>query len=253
MSEASGAASGTTGIYDLGDVYDAIYRGRGKDYRAESAVVTEHIRFRFPNAASLLDVGCGTGGHLVHFAQEFAEVRGIGLSDGMLEAARRRLPGVPLERGDMRSFRLDGRFDAVVCLFAAVGNLTGTDELAGTLASFARHLVPGGVVVLEPWWFPENFTPGYVDGSVVAHNGMTVARVSRTVPHETRDAGRMDVHCLVARPGQGVQHFSDTHVMALYSRAQYEAAFTGAGLTVEYVTGEYPGNGLFIGIKQKGE
>lgn len=253
MFETSRSASEAVGIYDVGDVYDAIYNGRGKDYRAESAVVAKHIRSRFPAASSLLDVGCGTGGHLAHFAEEFTEARGIDLSDGMLEVARRNMPGIPVERGDMRSFRLDGRFDAIACLFAAIGNLTGTDELAETLASFARHLVPGGVAVLEPWWFPENFTPDHVGGSVVTHGGMTVARVSHTTLHETRDASRMDVHYLVARPGQDVRHFSDTHVMALYSRAQYEAAFTEAGLTVEYVTGEYPGNGLFVGVKQKGE
>jgi SAM-dependent methyltransferase len=253
VSEASRAPSGSFGIYDVGDVYDAIYNGRGKDYRAESAVVTKHIRSRLPGAASLLDVGCGTGGHLVHFAEEFGRVRGIDLSEGMLDVARRNHPGLPVERGDMRALRLDGRFDAIACLFAVVGNLSGEDELRATLDSFARHLVPGGVAVLEPWWFPENFTPDHVGGSVVTHGGMTVARVSHTTLHDTGDASRMDVHYLVARPGQEVQHFSDTHVMALYSRAQYEAAFTAAGFTVEYVTGEYPGNGLFVGVRQKGE
>lgn len=249
-------AAGPTGIYDAGDIYDAIYNGRGKDYRAESAVVAKHIRSRFPAAASLLDVGCGTGGHLTHFAEEFGDVRGIDLADGMLDVARRNHPGIPVERGDMRTFRLRRRFDAVACLFAAVGNLTGEDELRSTLRSFAHHLAPGGVAVLEPWWFPENFTPDHVGGSVVTHGGMTVARVSHTVLHDTGDASRMDVHYLVAKPGQEVRHFDDTHVMALYGRAQYEAAFTEAGFTVEYVTGEYPGNGLFVGVKpvnQEGE
>ncbi|MFI6008637.1 class I SAM-dependent methyltransferase [Streptomyces sp. NPDC051243] len=246
-------ASGSLGIYDVGDVYDAIYNGRGKDYRAESAVVAKHIRSRFPAAASLLDVGCGTGGHLGHFAEEFGDVRGIDLADGMLDVARRNHPGIPVERADMRGFRLGRRFDAVACLFAAIGNLTGEDELAATLRSFAAHLVPGGVAVLEPWWFPENFTPDHVGGSVVTHGGMTVARVSHTVLHDSGDASRMDVHYLVARPGQDVRHFSDTHVMALYSRAQYEAAFTAAGFTVEYVTGEYPGNGLFVGVKSRNQ
>jgi SAM-dependent methyltransferase len=183
-------------------------------------------------------------------------VHGIDLADGMLDVARRNHPDIPVGRGDMRSFDLGRRFDAVACLFAAVGNLNGEDELRATLRAFARHLVPGGVAVLEPWWFPENFTPGHVGGNVVTHGGMTVARVSHTVLHDTGDASRMDVHYLVARPGEDVRHFSDTHVMALYSRDQYEAAFTEAGFTVEYVTGEYPGNGLFVGIRtadQEGE
>ncbi|WP_323375901.1 class I SAM-dependent methyltransferase [Streptomyces alkaliterrae] len=250
MSDTSGTPSEPVGIYDVGEVYDAIYNGRGKDYRAEAAVVTEHVRARFPDAASLLDVGCGTGGHLAYFAKEFGAARGIDLADGMLDVARRKHAELRVERGDMRSFRLQERFDAVVCLFAAIGNLRGEEELRATLDSFARHLVPGGVVVLEPWWFPENFTPDHVGGSVVTHEGITAARVSHTTWHSAGDASRMDVHYLVAQPGQEVRHFADTHVMALYSRAQYEAAFTAAGLAVEYLTGDYPGNGLFVGVRR---
>lgn len=239
----------TTGIYDVGDVYDTIYGGRGKNYRSESAVVTRHVRSRRPEAVSILDVGCGTGGHLRHFAEDFAEVEGVDLAEGMLAVARRELPGIPVRTGDMRSFDLGRRYDAVVSLFSAVGNLVGQDELDATLATFARHLVPGGVVVVEPWWFPENFTPNHIGGSVTTVSGRTVARVSHTV-RDSEAASRMDVHYVIGEAGKGVQHFSDTHVMALYPREAYEKAFTRAGLTAEYVTGEYAGNGLFIGVKQ---
>ncbi|MFD3936196.1 class I SAM-dependent methyltransferase [Streptomyces sp. NPDC058611] len=237
------------GIYDAGDVYDAVYGGRGKDYGSESAVVTGHIRTRHPQAASILDVGCGTGGHLKYFAEEFDETQGVDLAEGMLVVARRNHPEIPLTTGDMRSFDLGRRFDAVVSLFAATGNLVGRQELDSTLATFSRHLVPGGVVVIEPWWFPENFTPDHVGASVTTVEGRTVARVSHTVRH-SEAASRMDVHYVLAEPGRGVEHFSDTHVMALYRREQYEKAFTAAGLSVEYITGEYAGNGLFIGVKE---
>ena len=45
-------------------LYDAIYQGIGKDYAAESAEITALIRARRPDAVTLLDVACGTGGHL---------------------------------------------------------------------------------------------------------------------------------------------------------------------------------------------
>jgi len=47
------------------DVWDAMYeRGRGKDYAGEATMVAGTIRRMCPGARSLLDVGCGTGGHL---------------------------------------------------------------------------------------------------------------------------------------------------------------------------------------------
>ncbi|WP_424187236.1 class I SAM-dependent DNA methyltransferase [Actinokineospora sp. G85] len=243
---------GNTSIYDIGDLYDVIYHGRGKDYRAESAVVAEHIRSRFPGAATLLDVGCGTGGHLAHLVDEFSHVEGVDLTEGMVAVARRTLPAIPVQLGDMRSLRLGRRFDGIVSLFSAVGNLVGQDELDATLATFAAHLEPGGVVVIEPWWFPENFTPDHVGGHVVTLDGRTVARVSHTV-RDSAAASRMDVHYVVAEPGKGVWHFSDTHVMALFSPEQYESAFAKAGLSIEHVSGEYAGNGLFIGVKPGSE
>ncbi|MDT9693692.1 methyltransferase domain-containing protein [Streptomyces sp. P9(2023)] len=237
------------GIYDVGDVYDAIYGGRGKDYRAEATAVTGHIRARRPGAASILDVGCGTGRHLRYFAEDFTAAEGIDLTEGMLDVARRHLKSTPLHTGDMRSFELGRRFDAVVSLFCVIGNLVGQDELDATLTTFARHLNPGGVVVIEPWWFPENFTPDHVGGSLTTVDGRTVSRVSHTV-REREDASRMDVHYLVAEPGRGVQHFTDTHVLSLYGREQFARAYERAGLSVEYVEGDYEGNGLFIGVKR---
>jgi len=241
-----GARDAGTGIYDVGDIYDAIYAGRGKDYRSEAAVVAKRVRDLHPDADSLLDVGCGTGRHLTHLADEFAHVEGLDLADGMLQVARDALPGVPLHNGDMRSFDLGRTFGAVVSLFSVIGNLDGQHELDATLATLARHVEPGGVVVVEPWWFPDNFIPGHVGGSVTTTGTRTVARVSHTVRHSVA-ASRMEVHYVVAEPTRGVWHFSDTHVMALFTRDQYEAAFARAGLAVEYVAAEYAGNGLFVG------
>ncbi|MGW0826095.1 class I SAM-dependent methyltransferase [Streptomyces sp. NPDC002845] len=234
-------------IYDLGDVYQAIYHGRGKDYRAESAVVTKHVRKHNATARTLLDVGCGTGSHLQHFAEEFPHVEGIDLTDGMLTLARQNLPHVPLHQGDMRSFRLDRTFDVITSMFSAVGNLGSADELDTALRCFARHLTPGGVIVIEPWWFPENFIDDYVGGDVVTVDGRTISRVSHSV--RLGAASRMEVHYVVAEPGTGIRHFADTHVMSLISRSRYEAAFEQAGCTVEYISGEYDGNGLFVGVK----
>ncbi|GAB2786521.1 class I SAM-dependent methyltransferase [Streptomyces daliensis] len=240
------------GIYDLGDLYDAIYSGRGKDYGGEAAVVARHVRTAKPDATTLLDVGSGTGGHLAYFAKEFAHAEGIDLAEGMLEVSRRNLPDISVRQGDMRSFRLERRFDAVVSLFSAVGNLKDTAELDETLDTFAKHLVPGGVVVVEPWWFPENFLPDYVGGSVQTVDGRTVARVSHTV-RQDEGHSRMEVHYTVGDPADGIQHFSDVHVMALFTREEYEAAFTRAGCSVHYVAGEYEGNGLFVGVKNGSE
>jgi cyclopropane fatty-acyl-phospholipid synthase-like methyltransferase len=71
-------------------VYDAIYQtGKGKDYAAEAEQVHAVIVERKLSAGMrLLDVGCGTGGHLTPFARHF-QVEGLDCSAAMLEIARR--------------------------------------------------------------------------------------------------------------------------------------------------------------------
>jgi len=76
-------------------VYDLLYQGAGKDYAAEASDLHALIQARVPSASSLLDVACGTGGHLVHLRQWY-EVVGVDVDANMLSEARRRLPGVHL-------------------------------------------------------------------------------------------------------------------------------------------------------------
>jgi dTDP-3-amino-3,6-dideoxy-alpha-D-glucopyranose N,N-dimethyltransferase len=245
------------GMYgvELAEVYELVHGGRGKDYDGEAALVARHVRELLPAAESLLDVACGTGAHLDAFARIFAGVEGIELSEPMLEAALALRPGLRLHRGDMRTFHIGRTYDVVTCMFGSIGYLTTVDELHAALRRFTAHLNPGGVVAIDPWWFPDTYLDGYVAGAVIdsiadstvdgAVRTGTVARVSHS--RREGDASRMEVHYLVARPDIGVRHFVETHLISLFTREQYESAFRAAGLAVRYVPGVQSGRGLFIG------
>ncbi|GAA0930145.1 class I SAM-dependent methyltransferase [Nonomuraea longicatena] len=240
-----------SGIYHHADLYAAIYRGRGKDYESDAAAIAKHVLDRNPRAASLLDVACGTGSHLRHFARAFAHVEGIDLAPDMVRLARLELPGIAVHTGDMREFALGRTFDAVTCLFSSVGYLEDAGQLDAALGCLARHLDPGGVLVLEPWYFPENATSGSVVGDLVTVEGRTISRVSHSV--RENGAHRMRVHYLVADQESGVRHLSDTHVLSLWERERYESAFERAGCAVEYLPPGEPGTsgpGLFVGVRR---
>ncbi len=59
------------------EYYDLIY-GDNKDYKGESEVVIRFIDKYNPGAKTLLDVGCGTGGHDKYLVQKY-QVEGLGL------------------------------------------------------------------------------------------------------------------------------------------------------------------------------
>jgi SAM-dependent methyltransferase len=66
------------------------------------------------NDTRLLDIGCGAGRALRLAADRGADVSGLDASPGMLEYARRRVPGATIVQGELQSLPFpDDTFDAV--------------------------------------------------------------------------------------------------------------------------------------------
>jgi dTDP-3-amino-3,4,6-trideoxy-alpha-D-glucopyranose N,N-dimethyltransferase len=194
----------------------------------------------------LLDVGCGTGSHLERFREVFDHVEGVEPALAMRRLAEKKLPSLPIHAADMRGFRLDHKFDAVSCMFGPIGYMADETQLYAALRCMAAHLVVGGVLVLDPWWFPENFIDGYVMAEVARDEGRSVARVS----HSVRTGSSM---CITAKylvgDTAGITEFCTQDTLRLFREDQYADAFTKAELTVEYLPSAATDRGLFVGTR----
>jgi len=141
----------------FGDVYsqayDVLYDD--KDYEAECDFVEEIFKRASVGVHTILDLGCGTGGHALPLARRGYQVSGVDRSDEMLEiaAAKARDSGVDLElvHGDLRDLDLGRTFDAVISMFAVMSYQTTNDDLAAACRTAARHLAPGGVFAFDAW------------------------------------------------------------------------------------------------------
>jgi SAM-dependent methyltransferase len=235
------------------DLYEVVFASRGKSFDREAKELADLVRSRFPGARSLLDVACGTAAHLAEFAGLFDHVEGIDHSADMLSVGRRERPELPLHQGDMRTFDLGRGFDAVVCLGNSVANMSTEDELVAAIDRMAAHLTPDGVLIVEPWWFPDNFLDGHVAGHIVTEAERVISRVT----HASRqgDQTRHEVNFVVA-DADGIRTFTEVLVVSLFTREQYAAAFASAGCAVELVdglcldTGRPNGPGLFVGTRR---
>ncbi|GGV39840.1 hypothetical protein GCM10010182_75330 [Actinomadura cremea] len=237
---------------NLAEVYDLIYRGRGKNYKDEAAEVSERVRRHRPDARSLLDVACGTGEHLVHLREMFPATEGLEYTGQMLGLARRKLgDDLPLHSGNMCDFDLGRRFDAAISMFASIAYLRTVEQLGQAVDCIARHVEPGGVLAVEPWHFPEAFLEGYVSTSVVRDGDLTISRMSRTTRDERTDCNvNMEIHVVLAGP-DGMRHFTETQVLSLFTREQYTAAFAAAGCDAEFQEpDETFGCGLFVAVRR---
>jgi SAM-dependent methyltransferase len=227
--------------------YDVLHAARGKDYGAEAARIAELVRQRRPEAASLLDTACGTGGHLRHLRSHFEVVEGVDDSPAMLSRAREKVPGVPLHQGDLRTFDLGRRFDAVTCLFSSIAYLVPVDELRRGIANLARHLVDGGVLLVEPWVRPEDWDPAplpRIDSG--QGEGLSVTRLTRS--WRVGERTYLDMQYLIGT-GDGIEHVTEDHEAGLYDADVYREAFSAAGCSVEVDPEGLIGRGLYLGVK----
>lgn len=225
--------------------YDAIYSF--KDYPAEVETLRGAIRERHPEARSLLDVACGTGKHLELLREHF-EVAGVDLDPEMVRLARERLGDeAPLHVGDMAEFDLGRTFDVVVCLFSSIAYTRTAARLNAAVANLARHTAPDGLVIVEPWFYPEAWQPGHVASNFADEEDLKLARMSLSPP--LTDPLTMTFHYLVATP-DGVEHFTEDHVGGMFTHAQYVGAFEAAGLEVEHDPDGLMGRGLYMGRRR---
>ena len=209
-------------------IYDLLYTGTGiKDYPAESKTLHAIIEEASPGARTLLDVACGTGAHL-EVLRRWYEVEGVDLSPEMLEVARVRLPDIPLTVADMRTLDLGRKFDAVTCLFSAIGYVTDLAEMQSTIGRLADHVAPGGVLIVDGWVRPEDWGDDYRGGPDVASDDETMV-VRLTFSRRIGSITEMDLHHLVRGAG-GIDYFAEQHRLALVPTADYVAAFEAAGL-----------------------
>lgn len=217
--------------------YDACYAF--KDYSAEAKRIRELIP---AEKKTLLDVACGTGKHAAELAKDF-EVEGLDLDPDLLTIARERCPQVAFHEGDMTDFDLGKTFDVVTCLFSSIGYAETPAKLERALESMARHLNPGGILLLEPWLYVGQYRPGHLHMLTVDEPDLKIARMS--IAEQKDNLSILGFEYLIATP-EGVFRETETHILGLYAQEEYEQALRKAGFTVTYDEVGLMNRGLFI-------
>lgn len=228
------------------ELYDAIYEAQGKDYKKEADLIDQVIeKHKLSNGNELLDVGCGTGGHF-SFLSDWYTVMGVDVDEHMLAVARNRFPNILFSQGDMINFSLNSQFDAVTCLFSAIGYTKTVDRMQTAIVNMAKHVKPGGVLVIEPWFSPDQWSVGRPSATFVDKPDLKIARMN--ISERKKDISVINFNFVVARPGK-VEYFTELHELGLFTKEQYLAGFEKAELKVEYDPAGITGRGLYIGLR----
>ena len=112
-------------------------------------------RLQAAGARHVLDTACGTGRHAIALAQRGYQVTAVDLSAKMIDRARanavvqnRAVRFSVAGFGELAA-RLDGPFDALLCLGNSLPHVRSIAHLGTTLVDFAAVLRPSGLLLIQ--------------------------------------------------------------------------------------------------------
>lgn len=124
-----------------------------------------------PAGGRVLDLGCGAGEPIARwFMAEGFGVTGVDFATSMLDLARARWPDGDWRQGDMRQLDLGEVFDGIIA-WDSFFHLR-PDEQRVCIANIARHLVPGGSLLITVGPVAGE-TTGTVGGETVYHASLS--------------------------------------------------------------------------------
>jgi SAM-dependent methyltransferase len=239
-----------TAFEEYAEYYDLLYQD--KDYATEARYVTGLIERLRPEAASILDLGCGTGNHDMIFAENGYLVAGVDRSAEIIEKARAKCGRQPslnprFETGQIESLRMEARFDVVVSLFHVMSYLTTDRDLQSAFDTARYHLKPDGIFIFDCWYGPAVLTdPPSVRVKRVGNDAVEVIRIAEPEVLPNENIVTVNYQVLVLHKASGkIMEVTESHPMRYWFKPEVERMLEAAGFELvdckEWMTDRTPG------------
>ena len=204
------------------DSWAAVYDAWGGSMPED---VAHYVRLAREADGPIVELAVGTGRVAVAVARETGKpVLGIDSSAAMLDIARERAAGLPLELrlGDMRDFELEEPAALVYVPGRSLLHLHGWREKRAVFERVSRSLQPGGRFAFNAFAFSHTVAAS-LDGQTLDQNGV-VHKL-----HYAVGDNRVDI----SRDGAATLH------LWWATRSEWEGLFEVAGLEVEALYGGF--------------
>jgi len=242
---------GQKALYDdvVADFYDdlPVVAGRGD--------VDFYLSEARAQGGAVLDIGCGTGRILLPLARAGHGVTGLDLSGRMLEKCSVKLNAEPanvrarakLVHADMTHFDLGQRFALAIIPFRPFQHLLEVEQQLSCLRSVARHLAPGGRLILDFFqtdprrMHDAEFLHERAAGpETVLPDGRRLQLSERTVAfHRAEQRNDVEMYYGVTHPDGRIERHRFAFTIRYFYRYEVEHLLARCGLRVAALFGNF--------------
>lgn len=183
---------------------------------------------------TLLDIGCGGGKNVFNLKGRF-RVTGLDLNPAMLAQAGALNPESTFVQGDMRTFRLDETFDAIL-MDDAISYMTTLADFAAAFRTASAHLNPGGVLITTPDVTTETFVQNKTSVTPAtrtnAPTGLDVVFVENAYDPDSADEHYETTVLYLIRDNGRLRIETDSWTMGLFSLDTWRRVLRETGFEV---------------------
>ncbi len=194
-------------------LYDDIYKD--KDYSAECDFLESiFLAYAHKPVNSVLDCGCGTGGHALILASRGYSVDALDRSAEMLRVARSKplAERVTFHNADLRDFSLGKTVDIVLGMFAVMSYMTSNQDLRKAFETARKHLKPGGLFVFDSWFGPAVFSdPPAARLKEVVNGNRRILRYTYAGLDAVTQVAAIRFKTIVIEGGRLIEEFDELH------------------------------------------
>jgi len=219
---------------DYAYYYNAFYRD--KDYETEADIIDKILKKTNSQVKNIINFGCGTGMHDIALTNMGYCCKGIDFSCLMIDIAIRHAQlndkNIEYEVADIRNYRTDKKYDAVISLFHVMSYQNTNSDIRNAFRS-VRNALPDrdGVFVFDVWYGPGVISDKpCVRVKEVEDKENSLIRIARPVMYDKRNVVDVNYEVMVINKKTGkVQVIKEVHSMRYFFRPELEILLEEAG------------------------
>ena len=203
------------------------------DYEAEAEAIYRFLFQLQKTRGRVLDVGTGSGGHLLPLVRLGAHVDGLDYSEKMVAILKDKLKEENF-RGhlfceDMRRFVLTFAYDLIYCLGETVHHLKDSDELSSFFRCALGALNDNGFLIFS-WQEQSYFEELAAAGEFYERHGDDYLLWDTRLDNDA--TASLTYTAFIREDGSRYRRLEETHTLAIYEEEQIIAAAEDAGFKV---------------------